>query len=451
MKILVICKPFSNGVQYHRVFSPHIEMQRVFGSQVHVDFIENLDNLSTVVGYDIVFFHRTAVAFDRMEHFFEICSKNNVKTVCDIDDSWDIPITHPSFYTEMLFDPNRKTTNNIKNCDLVTTTTKNLYTLIKTINKDVEIVENGISFSDTQFSEEKYYRNKPHFGFVTGASHYLDMIKMKDYFEVYNSTNDFQDKYSHVLCGFDLRGERYDNDFITDELVEDLQEYNLYYSEIIEKIKENKGKLDNIKEIPMYLKTKYRFGVKPKMFKRQILPKETTWYSYENIITSNYKKLAKQNSIHVSYYDYLHKFINDSEKGNEFLSKESVNYYRFFTKSVRTYGEHYKNIDVSFAPLADIPFNSFKSELKMIEAGFTKTAIIVSDVDAYKHIAKHEENCLIIKKDRKDWLKNVKKLLRDEQLLKHITNNLNQQMKKDYNLEILVKKRYELYKTLINK
>jgi hypothetical protein len=69
-------------------------------------------------------------------------------------------------------------------------------------------------------------------------------------------------------------------------------------------------------------------------------------------------------------------------------------YYRINAANVYSYAQGYNLFDVALAPLANTLFNNCKSELKMIEAGFMKKAIIVSDVMPYKIMAKPGQNCL---------------------------------------------------------
>lgn len=52
---------------------------------------------------------------------------------------------------------------------------------------------------------------------------------------------------------------------------------------------------------------------------------------------------------------------------------------------IHQYGQLYKFFDVSLAPLRNTKFNRCKSELKVVEAGFTKTAIIASNTGPYKN------------------------------------------------------------------
>jgi hypothetical protein len=49
-----------------------------------------------------------------------------------------------------------------------------------------------------------------------------------------------------------------------------------------------------------------------------------------------------------------------------------------------SYGRAYEYFDVSLVPLNNTKFNNCKSDLKISEAGFSKTAVIASNVTPYK-------------------------------------------------------------------
>ena len=53
---------------------------------------------------------------------------------------------------------------------------------------------------------------------------------------------------------------------------------------------------------------------------------------------------------------------------------------------VSTYGHMYDHLDVALVPLVANEFNACKSELKIVEAGAKKCAVISSNVDPYKNI-----------------------------------------------------------------
>ena len=59
-------------------------------------------------------------------------------------------------------------------------------------------------------------------------------------------------------------------------------------------------------------------------------------------------------------------------------------YHRVWTQPVTSYAKNYsQDFDVSLAPIKDTMFNRMKSQLKVIEAGFYKKALIASDIGPY--------------------------------------------------------------------
>ena len=89
---------------------------------------------------------------------------------------------------------------------------------------------------------------------------------------------------------------------------------------------------------------------------------------YEEIFTDNYRLMDEEQKSH------LMKF-SDEEYG-----KKDTFYTRVWTRPITTYAKNYSKFDVSLAPIKDTMFNRMKSQLKVIEAGFYKKAIIASDI-----------------------------------------------------------------------
>ena len=58
-------------------------------------------------------------------------------------------------------------------------------------------------------------------------------------------------------------------------------------------------------------------------------------------------------------------------------------YNRVWTKPVTSYASNYRLFDVSLAPIKNHIFNRVKSQLKVIEAGFYKKALIASNLGPY--------------------------------------------------------------------
>lgn len=134
------------------------------------------------------------------------------------------------------------------------------------------------------------------------------------------------------------------------------------------------------------------------------------------------------------------------------LKQEVKHYKRIETKDIMKgeFGKIYEDIDVLLVPLTNNKFNRCKSELKFIEAGFTNTAVISSKVIPYSNFGVNEEDCLFVKEATPQaWAKAIKKLLRDRDLLKMITDINSLRVKYSRNLEDITKKRYNFLHNII--
>ena len=122
-----------------------------------------------------------------------------------------------------------------------------------------------------------------------------------------------------------------------------------------------------------------------------------------------------------------------------------VNYKRKYKKDINTYNQFYSDIDVLLAPLAFNEYNLCKSELKLIEAGFTNTAVIASDYGPYS-IGPH-----IKCKTKQDWANAIIELTSNEYLRNKLSKDLFEYVHLNNNLNIISQHRVEWYKKLLNK
>jgi glycosyltransferase involved in cell wall biosynthesis len=185
---------------------------------------------------------------------------------------------------------------------------------------------------------------------------------------------------------------------------------------------------------------------------RPILPEESVWYDYEKIITSNYKTLSKE------HVEFLKKFIANVD--DPFVNEK---YRRMWTRDITNYATHYQNVDVLLAPLRENEFNKMKSQLKVIEAGFTDTAIIAQNFGAYTIDLKpmiefggkinEDGNALLVdsRKNHKDWVKYINKLAENPDMVKKLQDNLYNYVKDKYSIDAVCKQRVEFYKSIVNK
>ena len=100
-----------------------------------------------------------------------------------------------------------------------------------------------------------------------------------------------------------------------------------------------------------------------------------------------------------------------------------------------------------------------KSQLKVIEAGFYKKALIASNLGPYTIDLKHclengnfvDGNALLVDEQRNhsDWFKYVKKLVDNPNMAFDMGQRLYETVKDTYDLNNVTKTRAEWYKTLV--
>jgi glycosyltransferase involved in cell wall biosynthesis len=130
-----------------------------------------------------------------------------------------------------------------------------------------------------------------------------------------------------------------------------------------------------------------------------------------------------------------------------------------WTKPVTSYARNYSKFDISLAPIQNHIFNRMKSQLKVIEAGFYKKALIASNVGPYTIDLKHalnqgqftDGNALLVDNARNhsDWSKNIKKLVENPNMIVDLGERLYETVKDKYDLNQVTKTRSEFYKSLI--
>jgi len=112
--------------------------------------------------------------------------------------------------------------------------------------------------------------------------------------------------------------------------------------------------------------------------------------------------------------------------------------YTMYPLDIHLYAQLYRHFDVSLAPLLNNKFNRCKSELKVVEAGYTKTAIIASNTTPYKEtIIQNKTGILCSSPD--DWRKAVNEMTLEK--AKNLAGELYEFCKKNYDISQINKER----------
>jgi glycosyltransferase involved in cell wall biosynthesis len=400
-KINVLVLPSDRtGVGKFRSVEPHIFLQTNYPEdfRVDIDYEPKLDDDSYWKKYQIVHFHRVIGRdYERSPKIIKKLNSMGIVTICDLDDYWMPGPEHPAYQLIKSNNLDYHIKNNLKSAMYVITTTKLFADEIRKINKNVYVLPNAINPEEPQFKEKTKESDVLRFGWLGGSSHLHDLKLLEG---TVSKLTDVKNDFRMYLCGFDTRG-------------------------TVTEINPQTGKEN----------------------RRPIKPEETVWKQYEEIFTDNYRLVDEKQKSFLENYEDLDYTV------------ENVFYHRVWTKPVTTYAKNYSKFDVSLAPIKDHMFNRMKSQLKVIEAGFYKKALIASNIGPYTIDLKHslqngnfvDGNALLVDKARNksDWAKYMKKLIKNPSWVEDLGERLYETVNGTYDLTSVTKVRAELYKTLV--
>ena len=406
IKVLVVPDDMG-GCRTWRMTWPHAKLDELYGDEFEVTINDHPSwrDLDYFSSFDILNFHKGL--FPDREGFLDClhyCRSHNIVTIMDIDDYWHLGAQHPQNTQNIALKAPKKTLENLRLVDYVTTTTEIFAKELRRYNKNVMVFPNAIDTEDPQWAPDYSKKDRIRFGFVMGSSHEKDMEQFMG--TVSKLPKDVIDKSQIVLCGYDLRG-------VVTTVTPD-------------------GKISG---------------------SRPLRPEESVWYSYEKNVTDNYKKCDP------AYSNFLKRFIPNLQYPNV----DDLFYRREWTKDLNSFGNHYNNIDVLLVPLAGNNFNQYKSELKMVEAGFKHKGIVMSNYGPYTIGSKsiftkgggidRSGNCVLIdlNKAHKDWARVITRLVREPELVTLLQDNLYEHVKERYNLDNVTRKRADWYKEIVKK
>ena len=401
IRVLVVPSDRSGvGWGKFRSVDPHVKLQNLYPDDFHVDidYEPRINDFNFWKQYQIVHFHRSFGNIDHCPQMIKTLQSLGIIVVADIDDYWLPTKEHPIHQLIVENKMNQKIVDNLKASDYVITTTEIFANEIRKFNKNVIVLPNAIDPKEPQFNQPTPPSDKIRVGWLGGSSHLHD-LKLLD--GMVNKLTPIQEKLQYYVCGFDIRGS---------------------VTEINKETGEQK--------------------------QRPIKPDETVWVRYEEIFTNNYKIITPE------YKLFLDKF----EEG-EYPAIKNENYVRVWTRPVEQYAKNYSNFDISLAPIKNHIFNRMKSQLKVIEAGFYKKALIASNVGPYTIDLKHalhqgkftDGNALLVNEsnNHSDWAKHVKKLVDNPNLITDLGERLYETVKERYDLNLVTKTRADFYKSLI--
>lgn len=409
VKILMVPSD-TQGVGHFRTIWPSQSMQEFYGNDVEVEIGVEVDfnNIAYLSQFDIIHFHRQMGDYAKFPELSKQLREKGVIVIMDLDDYWEPPTTHPLYHIVKQEKLSEKIISNLQNVDCVTTTTDVFKKYLLKTNPNVHVIPNALDLNHKMWKSEvqENKSGKCRISWIGGSSHLHDLLLLKESMIKLNSSQELQDKYQFVMCGYDIRG--------------------------------------TITEIHPNGQSQAR----------PIRPEESVWNNFERIFTSDYSLIKNK-----EYVEYLKKIKKD-----DFPGFDLENYVRRWTLPLTQYGRHYDYCDVCLAPLQEEEmaqtdkgtifrrvhmFNEVKSELKIIEAGMKKKALIAQDFGIYKQLLKDGETGILVSDNKKGWYKAVREVILNPELRQKLADNLHEYVKDKYELKNVTKGRVEFYKQIV--
>lgn len=389
------------GVGKFRSVDPHVYIAEHYADEFDIDicYIDQIPTENTKNFFAQYDLVHIHKQLDNDMLLMNMLKELSIPVVLDIDDYFHLSDFHPMVITARKEKWHEKIINHIRKADYVTTTTDIYANTLRKYNQNVSVFPNAINTDEKQYSYQKNESDKIRFGIVCGSSHLHDIQLLKGISECARPDNNVQ----LVLCGFDTNGTRTIYDEKTGQV-----------------------------------------------YRRKILPQESMWFEYERIITDDYKYCSQEHK------NFLMKFVPGVD--DPFVNEP---YRRMWTRNINSYATHYQNIDVLLAPLKDTEFNKMKSELKEIECGFTRTALIAENLGPYTinltsmigfgGAVNEDGTALLVdpRKDHKDWVKYINKLATNPEMIEKLKDNIHSLVVDKYSMDKVCKDRVNFYKEII--
>lgn len=405
-RIKILCVPSDEGgCGLHRSLVPHIKLDELYSDKfdVTIEYHPDWSDLNMVRQYDIIHFHKGL--FPDMEAFrsaLAYCRENNITTVMDVDDYWEVGQFHPLYHLNKMNNSAQLIRENLSLVDYVTTTTDIFANRLRKYNKNVKVFVNALDPEEMENMKVEKKSDKIRIGYVMGSSHEHDMELVRGLSN--KLPKEVLDKIQFVLCGYDLRGT---------------------------------------------MTERHPDG---RVVTRPIRPTESVWFTFERNVTDEYRIVSP------AYRDFLLKFMPDVQ----YPFVETEHYKRCWTKPVQNYKymEHYNELDVLLVPLQSNDFNSNKSELKFVEAGMMGVAVVASNFGPYTIGSNsffekggkinEEGNCVLIDNNRahKEWAKTIEKLVKNPEYIGKLKENMHKHVLENYDIRKITANRAEWYKQI---
>jgi len=190
----ILNEPLS-GSKYHRILNPLSYLKADFSTQLTEQLCQ---------GYDIIWINRYINVWPWQIALWK--EKYGFKIVFDLDDSWIIPKTNPSYLSQIQIEPYSKDFCLL--ADWVTVTTEELKKEVLQFNENVTVIPNRVPYGEGQFilkqeEKEDFLNRKIRVGISGSISHIYDWKDIRPWLHKLTTNPLFRNTCELIISGID--------------------------------------------------------------------------------------------------------------------------------------------------------------------------------------------------------------------------------------------------------
>ena len=203
INILALINEPLSGSKYHRIYNPLSFLKADFSTKLTEQLCKD---------YDVIWLNRYidvqpwAIALWKEKYGF--------KLVFDMDDSWEVPNTNPSYLSQKEIEPYSKDLCLL--ADWVTVTTTELEREVRQFNDNASVIPNRIPYGEGQFqikeeTKEEFLNRKIRVGISGSISHLHDWKDIKPWLHKLTTNPLFKENCELVISGIGIHNKMFES------------------------------------------------------------------------------------------------------------------------------------------------------------------------------------------------------------------------------------------------
>jgi len=186
----------SGGIQKYRIQDPHIFLYENLDYDIEFGGVEDAINSDQ----EKFFLHFSSLQNPAIRNFIDNTLTSGKKIILDIDDFWEVPMTHYLYQYNKFNKTTETLFNYVGKVTAVICSTEQIYKALKKYNNNIFIVPNSLNYEYESKHVSELENNKFTIGWAGSSSH-VDDMKLMSKIGILSKMKNIQ----FILAGFDNR------------------------------------------------------------------------------------------------------------------------------------------------------------------------------------------------------------------------------------------------------